>query len=106
MSKSLPIGGFKWLDPSKFNLDKYDANNSRSCVLKVNHEYPKELHKLHNDYPFTPDKLEIKKEIMSDYQLKIADHYNISILNVKKLVRNFFGKENYLLHNKDLQLYL
>ena len=42
-----------------------------------------------------PDKIEIKNEILSDYQLKIADLYNISIGNVKKLVPNFFNKEKY-----------
>ena len=32
---------------------------------------------------------------MSDYQLKIADLYNIPTGNVKKLVPNFFDKEKY-----------
>ena len=36
----------------------------------------------------------------------ITDFYNISIDNVKKLVRNFFGKERYGLHYENLQLYL
>ena len=48
MSKSLLTGEFKWLDPGKFNLDKYDDNNSRGCYLEVCLE---ELHELHNDYP-------------------------------------------------------
>ena len=41
MSKSLPTGGFKLLDPAKFNLDKYDNDNLRGCVLKIDLEYPK-----------------------------------------------------------------
>ena len=36
----------------------------------------------------------------------ITDFYNISIDNVKKSVRNFFGKERYVLHYENLQLYL
>ena len=40
------------------------------------------------------------------YQLKIADDYNILIDNVKKLVPNFFCKETYVLHYKNLQLYV
>ena len=43
---------------------------------------------------------------MSDYQLEIADDYNISICNLKKLVPNFFNKEKYVLQYKNLQLYL
>ena len=41
MSKSLPMGGFKWLDPAKFNLDKYDNNSLRDFILEVHLEYPK-----------------------------------------------------------------
>ena len=39
-----------------------------------------------------------KKNMLSDYQLKIADLYNILIANVKKLVPNFFDEEKYVLH--------
>ena len=43
---------------------------------------------------------------MLSYQLNIADFYNISINNAKKLVLNFFDKEMYVLHYENLQLYL
>ena len=36
--------------------------------------------------------------MLSDYQLKIADIYNILINNVKKLVPNFFDKEKQMNH--------
>ena len=85
ISKYLPMGGFKWLDNAKFSLDKYDnKRSSRSSVLEVNLEYPKELQKLHNDHPLAPDKLEIKEEMLSDYQLKITDDCSIPISYVKK----------------------
>ena len=48
---------------------------------------------MHNDYPLAPDKIEIKREILSDYQLKIADLYNAPFGNVKKLVPYFFDKK-------------
>ena len=44
--------------------------------------------------------------MLSDYQLKIADHYKIHIGNVKKLVPNFSDKEKYVIHYKNLKLYL
>ena len=44
--------------------------------------------------------------MLSEYQLKIADLYNIPIGNVKKIVPNFFDKEKYVLHYHNLQLYL
>ena len=44
--------------------------------------------------------------MLSDYQLKIADLYNIPIDNVKKLVPNFFDTQKYVIHYENLQLYL
>ena len=44
--------------------------------------------------------------MLSEYQLKIADLYNISIGNVKKLVPNLFDKEKYMIHYENLKLYL
>ena len=83
MSKFLPTSKFKWIEPKEFNLNKYTTNSSKGCVPKINIEYPKDLSKLHNDYLLAPDKIEIKREILSDYQLKISDLYHILIGNVK-----------------------
>ena len=93
MSRFLSTSRFKWIDPKEFDLIKYTSNSSKGCVLEVGLEYPKELHEVHNDYPLAPDKIEIKKEVLSEYQLKIADLCNIPIGNVKRLVPNFFDKE-------------
>ena len=57
---------------------------------------------MHNDYLLALDKIEIKKE-MPKYQLMILDYYNSPINNVKKLMLNFFDKEKYVLHYKNLQ---
>ena len=84
MSKFLQISSFKWIDPKEFDLSKYTRNSSKGCVLEVDLEYPKELRELHNNYPLAPDKTEIKREMFSNYQLKIADLYNIPIGNDKK----------------------
>ena len=97
---------FKWIDPKEFHLQKYTNNSFKGCILEVDLEYPKELQELCNVYPLSPDKIEIEREMLSDYQLKIADFYNISIGNVKKLVPNFLGKEKYVIHYENLQPYL
>ena len=44
--------------------------------------------------------------MVSKYEVKITDLYNIPIGNVKKLVPIFFDKEKYVLHYENLQLYL
>ena len=87
-------------------MNKYTSNSSKGCVLEIDLEYPKELRELHNDYPLAPDNLEIKREMLLDNQLKVADLYNIPIGNVKKLLPNFFNKEKYVTHFENLELYL
>ena len=106
MYKFLPTTGFKWIDPKKFDLNKHSSNSSKGYALEVALEHPKELRELHNDYPIAPDKIEIKREMLSDYQLKIVDHFKIPIGNVKKLVPNFFDKEKYVIHYENLKFYL
>ena len=64
----------------------------KGCILEVDLEYFKKLHEFHKDYPLATDKLEIKKEMLSGYQLKTAKDYNISISNIKAIVPNFFNK--------------
>ena len=107
MSKFLPTSEFKWIDPESLYSNKYSNNSSRGCVLEIDLGYPKKLRELHNDYPFGPDKIEIKKESIkeSSYQLRNSDFY-IPIDSNKKLVPNFLDKERYVLHYEKLQLYL
>ena len=59
MSKFLPPSGFKWIDRKEFDLSKYTSTSksSKECALEVDHEYPKELQELRNDYPLAPDKM-------------------------------------------------
>ena len=87
-------------------MNKYTSNNLEKCVLEVDLEYPKELRELRNDYPLAPDKIEIKREMLSEYQLKVGDLYSVPIGNVKKLVPNFFDTEKYVIHCGNLQLYV
>ena len=61
----------------------------------------------HNDNPLAPDKIEIKKEMLSKNQLMISDFYNIFIGNAKTLAPNVFDKKKkYLLYYENFQIYL
>ena len=87
-------------------MNRYASNILKGCVLDADLEYTKELCKLYNDYSLAPDKIEIREKKLSIYQLLIADFHNIPVSNVKKLVTNFFDKEKFVLHYKNLKLYL
>ena len=79
------------------------SNSSTGYILEVDLEYPQELHDIHNDYPLAPEKINIPKEWLSDYCLKIANAHNITTGTVKKLVPNLMNKNNYVIHYRNLQ---
>ena len=109
MSQYLPTGNFKWLSQKqieKTNLGEYTENSKKGLILEVDLEYPQELHDLHNDYPLGPEKVKVAKDMLSDYCKKIADKFNISSGLVHKLIPTLNDKEKYILHYRNLQLYL
>ena len=109
MSQFLPTGNFKWLSQNqieKTNLGKYTENSKKGLILEVDLEYPQELHDLHNDYPLGPEKAKVAKDMLSDYCKKIADKFNISSGLVHKLIPTLNDTEKYILHYRNLQLYL
>ena len=107
MSRYLPYGEFKWVK----NVDAFDVNsiskNSPYChILKVDLEYPDELHNLHNDYPLAAENLEITYDMFSNYCKKIANKYSIKVGGIKQLVPNLSKETNHTVHYINLQLYL
>ena len=93
------------------NVDEFDVMsiNEKSLTgsfLEVDLKYPDELHELHNDYPLAPEKLAVSSDMLSKYCKKIADKYEIKVGDVKKLIPNLGNKTKYVLHYRNLQLYL
>ena len=87
MCKKLPVGDFKWVDDlSIFTEDftkNYDEDGDIGYLFVVDVEYPRNLHKLHSDLPFLPERMKINK--------------------CTKLVCNLYDKENYLVHTLALK---
>ena len=109
MSQYLPTGGFRWLTEcqiDKIDLAKYKEDSNKGIILEVDLEYPKELHNLHNDYPLAAERVCVTKEMLSGYCKRIATKYNISTGLVQKLIPTLKNKEKYVLHYRNLQLYL
>ena len=107
LSGYLPHGGFKWLK----NVDGFDVNSvsvksPTGYFLEVDLKYPDELHELHSDYPLAAEKLTVSSDMLSKYCKKIADEYEIKVGDVKKIIPNVGNKTNYVVHYKNLQLYL
>ena len=87
MSQKLPVGGFKWKkNMSKFTeefIKNYDEDSDKGYILEVDVKYPKKLHDLHSDLPFSPERIKIDK--------------------CKKLVCNLYDNKKYVVHIKSLK---
>ena len=75
-------------------------------ISEVDLEYPRELHDLHNDYPVAPEKAKVSKNMLSRYCKKIAEKYKIPMGQVNRLIPTLKSKEKYVIHYRNLQLYL
>ena len=89
MSKKLPVNEVKWLDSDKINeinkefIKKYNENDNKRYIFEVDVKYPKRLHELHIDLPFSSERMEVNK--------------------CKKLVCNLFNKKKYVVHINSLK---
>ena len=67
MIQYLPYGCFKWMSKkeiNKFDLASIKEDSPNGYILEVDLKYPSELHNLHNDCPFAPEKLKINQTIL------------------------------------------
>ena len=93
-------------DVNSTECNSIEENSSNGYILEVDLKYPDELHQFHNDYHLAPEKLEISHDILSNYCSNIANKYDIQIGGVNKLVPNLGNKSKYVLHYRNLPLYL
>ena len=86
MRQYLSMNNLKWvkdITKIKQKLMNIKNNSSTGYVHEVDLEYPQELHAIHYDYPLAPEKINIPKEWLFEYYLKIANVHNITIRSVK-----------------------
>ena len=92
MSQYLPINNFTWvknINKIEERLMSIKKNSSTGYILELDLEYLKELYDIDNDYPLAQEKINIQKEWLSNYCLKIANELNITIGSVKKISTKF-----------------
>ena len=79
--------GFKWLTKNKDR--KFDRRTEgKGRIFEMDLEYPKHLHKLHNNYPLAPEKLSVKDT------------------PAKACCTAPMNKKNYVVHYRTLQSYI
>ena len=65
MSQKLPVNKFEWIeDTSQFNEDflkNYNEESDEGYFLEADVQYHEKLHEIHNNLPFLPKRMKIKK---------------------------------------------
>src|SRR6218665_3070439 len=112
MSEPLPTGTFRFVDQREIEnfdvLTKMDED-AKKYILEVELEYPAHLHHKHNDYPLAPENIAVKDHMLSTYMHEIAKELDLNRNNrngIKKLIPNFYPKNNYVIHCRNLIFYL
>ena len=66
MSQKLPVNNFEWIkDTSQFTEDSiknYNKESDKGYFLEVDVQYLGKLHKIHNDLPFSPERIKKLKK--------------------------------------------
>ncbi|MCG8430165.1 MAG: hypothetical protein MJA29_03220 [Candidatus Omnitrophica bacterium] len=109
MVQSLPIRNFHWLSREEINKiiwENVSETNYTGYILEVDLDYPPELHDSHNNYPLAPEKMKIINNMLSPYCQEMKGSLGIINGIVSKLVPTLQHKKQYILHYRNLQLYL
>ncbi len=110
MMQSLPEKGFEWVpvdDLGKIDWLAQTDTQPIGYILKVDLEYPPELHVAHNDLPLAPERIHVTENMISPKQVTIRSQYNIPRADLNaKLIPNLMNKKEYVLHYRNLKYYL
>ncbi|MEN0016512.1 MAG: DNA polymerase, partial [Bacteroidota bacterium] len=101
MSQPLPVRDFEWVIGEWSDFD-VAVDSPKGYILEVDLEYPKKLHDLHNDFPMAPENGEIPFEMLSPYQKEMMPNYKPH----RKLIMSLLPKKHYVVHYRNLQLYV
>ena len=94
MSQKLPVGNFKWIEKDdllKFDekfIKNYDENSDKGYIFHVDVEYLKNLHKLHSDLPFLPERMKINKCSKLTCTVQNKKDHVIHIRTLKQALNN------------------
>ena len=89
MFQKLHLCGFKWDEKtSQFNekfIKFYSEDSDIGYFIEADVQYPEKLYELHNDLPFSPERMKIEK--------------------VEKFVANLHDKKEYVIYITNLNKY-
>ena len=109
MSQALPVDGFRWLEKEEFehlNINYVSDDSEDGYILEVDLDYPSELHDRHTEYPLAPEKMKVTEDMLSPYAKQLLEELEPKETSTEKLIPNLHSKEKYVIHYRNLKLYL
>ena len=98
------------MSPHQLNYDfikGLEPEGEVGCIIQCNLEHPVVLHDYHSDYPLDPVKKLIPYSMLSPLAKMICDKHKLKrMTNVEKLLATVEDKDFYILHYRNLQLYV
>ena len=92
MCKKLPVDDFKWVDDlsifTEDSIKNYDEESDIRYKFVVDVEHPKNLHKLHSDLHFLPERMKINKCDKLVCNLKKKENYPVHLFALKKALNH------------------
>ena len=108
MRQPIPTRAFRWEEDCEQltkTITNHPADDPEGFILEVDLEYPEDLHDAHNAYPLAPERMVVQKKWMSEYQHNLLG-VGVAPTEVEKLVPNLHNKDRYVLHYRNLHLYM
>jgi hypothetical protein len=109
MSQALPVGGFRWLEKEEFehlNINSVSDDSKDVYILEVDIDYPPVLHDHHKKYPLAPEKMKVTENMLSPLAKQLLEELEMKGISTEKLILNLHPKEKYVVHYRNLKLYL
>ncbi|XP_042149468.1 uncharacterized protein LOC121837740 [Ixodes scapularis] len=104
MRQHLPCADFRWLDRAEIDALHLQPEG---YILDVDLDYPRELHDSHADFPLAPEERGVPFEWLSPCQKALVEKFHLPQRESKrKLLLTFYPKRNYIIHYRNLKLYL
>ena len=110
MMESLSLGGFRWMSQDELtveNVTSFTDDGEEGCFVECTLSYPNALHDVHDDYLLAPVKRKITYCDLFSTAHAMCDHHSLKhTLKKEKLLTTFEKRWSYILHYRNLKLYL
>lgn len=113
-SMALPVSNYRWVPENEYKhfdwVEMEFEELSEGFIIECDLDYPSELHFKHNDMPMAPENKVICSTDLSPYSRSCLEIFKgkagLNRYASQKLCSTLENKKNYVLHYKNLALYL